>query len=140
MREIKFRAWVTNSTFPKENFMCYEPYCSANNASQDIGLNYLLSNPSELHQWGATVLMQYTGLSDKNGVEIYEGDIVRVVYLKKDRKFMGVDGDYIAKVVYDEKLAMFVMISDGKIDDCFETDAKIEVIGNIYEGQTAEVL
>ena len=60
MREIKFRAW------DKENSkMIYEiPLETVN----------FYGSLSEFFKY--TTLMQYTGLKDKNGVEIYEGDLV----------------------------------------------------------------
>lgn len=63
MREIKFRAWYNYSMLPWE-WLDTSLNCvwTAINAQQ-------YDNPEP-------VLMQYTGLKDKNGKEIYEGDIV----------------------------------------------------------------
>lgn len=62
MREIKFRAW---STFNKPR-MDYLNYA-------DFDGNDLV----ETRQWK---VMQYTGLLDANGVEIYEGDLYKDVF------------------------------------------------------------
>ncbi|WLV84646.1 YopX family protein [Lacticaseibacillus zeae] len=106
-REIKFRAWqpqvkrifeVGDIDFIKEEVMlCHWGWESLN----DIDL------------------IQYTGLHDKNGREIYEGDIVKNEYGK------------VMEVNYDPRSAAFGVgdyyfgtIGSGKI---------LEVIGNIYE-------
>ena len=63
MREIKFRLWDgTNCKFYQGNFAVHK--------------NGNTINTYAMIQSDKDVLMQYTGLKDKNGKEIYEGDIL----------------------------------------------------------------
>jgi len=71
------------------------------------------------------VVQQYTGLQDRNGVDIYEGDIVRSF------SELYTNENFIGKVIYDES-SYLTWIHKNDIRGLWGYD-DIEVIGNIFE-------
>ena len=110
MREIKFRAWFHDPHIPKHGEMVDMRFCTSEDLVQFNG-NAL--EPTD----ECTILMQYTGLKDKNGIEIYEGDVVRGWNNESEVKFT--QGAFYPEKEYPEVFA-----------SCHD---EMEVIGNIYE-------
>jgi len=121
MREIKFRAWDGKKWLDGHLF--------------NIGLFYgnVQRNGSRGTVGGVT-LDQYTGLKDKNGKEIYEGDVLQVdgggrpAILKVDFK----DGQY---VVYPDWLEKGEYNPLNAYTNWKEEIMTLEVIGNIHENK-----
>ena len=113
MKEIKFRNF-NNKTKEVIYFNL-----------EDIQDEYHEANHSSFEN-----VMQYTGLKDKNGVEIYEGDILsHLVY----NKWKSAD-----VVSYNNEKAMFELLHKGephKPKDILKYLLESEIIGNIYENK-----
>ena len=124
-REIKFRAWhkdlkkmfkIGQITL-EEGTWNFEP-----NDRGFIGMS-IPYQPS-------FVLMQYTGLHDKNGKEIYDGDIVycQTKYGKAKAIIKFIDGKFVA--YWNSALTH---PENGYHIACYEINKRFEVIGNIYD-------
>ena len=115
MREIKFRAWDKKEKTMDEPFGLY-------------AVGYL--NGENGYDAKHYILLQYTGLKDKNNVEIYEGDIIK--------------GLWDAKLDYSEQICTVEFLNGAFVETYFNRPVgdftgsyhrgnTIEVIGNIYE-------
>ena len=129
MREIKFRAW-------NKELKTMNPVSALHFDKRKYNLMFIDSGwkhiPTKFE------LMQYTGLKDKNGVEIYEGDILHI----KEFCDNEIDVEFISKVIFSNKNVFpsafqleEVRIIKGYafISQSGEIDSEVEIIGNIYE-------
>ena len=132
MREIKFRVYDKDKKQMRyldnsHDFICFD----------GKGNGYYHNMQTGLGEWFSD-LMQYTGLKDKSGVEIYEGDIIDIHQTVNGYNQFFIEYrnyKFIARY-YNQKTKEIGSWYNYDLDELFELneyEKELEVIGNIYE-------
>lgn len=119
-REIKFRAW----DFDNKSMIYPDSELGTIFCFDKVGLSIYHCDGYELSSFN---VMQYTGLKDKNGKEIYERDILKVY---DDFFIEGLDDLY--GVVKFNNGRFYLSTFKSYPNECW---VNFEVVGNIYENQ-----
>jgi len=136
-REIKFRIW---DIYKK----CFIPINKYGIITSDFGAFGAMTNDWEDYKEGeffykhSQIASQYTGLKDKNGKEIYEGDVLdwnsTIVECKWEKQACAFWINWKRKVDYkNEKVNHYDFMSATFSDGETYINETMEVIGNIYE-------
>lgn len=132
-REIKYRVWDNDSKRMRylnteHDFICFH----------SSGRGYYENMQTGPGEWFSG-LMQYTGLKDKNGKEIYDGDLIRY-------KNGGIEE--IDEVFFDKEYGTFeIAFNRNKSNSAtlgfwiadLDEESSYEIIGNIYESEVTNV-
>ena len=123
MRTIKFRAWDKDRKQMVEfGRPIYDPKYGG----------ILFHSPYQFLDWNKNEVMQFTGLLDKNGKEIWEGDIVKWTLGRKSNKSGFVEG--ISQIIWGDDCGFE---ESDKPDKTFGFHigslSEMEIIGNIHE-------
>jgi uncharacterized phage protein (TIGR01671 family) len=119
-REIKFRIWANNQFYYK---------CLVGNTNDTDDKKYTcpvvwLDDRKEWVNCDNGIISQYTGLKDKNGIEIYEGDKVKAKFYGKE---------VVGEIGFNS--GCFLLWNSCVSDNQLFIFTDIEVIGNIYENE-----
>ena len=126
MREIKFRVY-------SEELKKYSTL-------QEAAIyGKVLPRDNELKVREQYILEQFTGIYDKNGKEIYEGDIVES-YFYWEKDYIVKFGNYNNEEQWEDNRSgygWYLQSLDNEVDTIRELNYRtiIEVIGNIHEGE-----
>jgi uncharacterized phage protein (TIGR01671 family) len=122
-RDIKFRIWSN-----RVKLFLDIKYCTMSMDGQ-----YVDVCGDKYNTWDEVTLMQFTGLKDKNGKEIYEGDIVKMpLYGNTIISW----NDFVCAFQYEYFAVGKGTATGGRMTNTIyksDVEKKFEVIGNIYE-------
>lgn len=122
MRETNFRAWVK---WDKRILPVKSIIFETNRVSVRLRERFWIST-----EFNEIELMESTGLKDKNGKEVFEGDIVKV---PDDYDAFGHNAGEILKVAFDSGCFRLKRPNSKGRGFYFEDNNTVEIIGNIYE-------
>lgn len=139
MRDIKFRFRVEDEgmTLEKGKYF-YQNNQYLSSFLRRIYNHYGVNHPTYLKFQVGERLELYTGLKDKNGVEIYEGDIIDKGYCQEMADVIFLDGMYYTKPI-NLTIEDFKKTSDyTSYEECItflcqSRANNMQIIGNIYE-------
>lgn len=153
-REIKFRAWdsVHNRMIYSDKHLGFRPF-EDNNSFDNYDFNiskkgvYCFAYDEYDDDFGGGVcnetdlpIMQYVGLKDKNGVEVYENDIIDIHQTVNgyNQFVIQYDNYKFSARYYNQKTKQILGWYQYDLDELFEineTEKEIEVVGNIYKNE-----
>lgn len=120
-REIKFRTWTG------------EKMISPDYVRRD---GYAFWRENSIPQMTKENIMQYTGLKDKNGKEIYEGDVIDIHQTVNGQSIFVIENCVPfpdVRYAFDKSYKYEYNLHELLEIDIDESEKTIEVIGNIYE-------